>query len=114
MGTHAATTILRTLRGQPREPFRYRHKGTMAVIGRGKALADFGRVRLTGMPAWIVWLFVHLLYLAGFRNRLSVLLEWAYAYVTYRPGARLVSVWDRAGTAQAAREAEEEKVGRPG
>lgn len=113
MGAHAGAMIRRTLRGEPRIAFRYRDRGTMAVIGRGKALADFGRVRFTGMIAWLIWLFVHLLYLAGFRNRVSVLIEWAYAYATYRPGARLVSVWDRPGTAQAAREAEDEKLRKP-
>jgi NADH dehydrogenase len=91
MGTHAARTIARTLSDQPREPFRYRDKGTMAVIGRGRAVADFGRVHFTGAFAFLTWLFVHLLYLAGFRNRLSVMLEWGYSYFTYRPSARLIT-----------------------
>ena len=91
MGEHAARMIARTLRGEPRQPFRYRDKGSLAVIGRGRAVADFGRVRLTGMLAFLTWLFVHLLYLAGFRNRLAVMLEWGYAYFTYRPSARLIT-----------------------
>ena len=91
MGDHAASMIVRTLRGQPRESFTYRDKGSMAVIGRGRAVVDFGGLRFTGVFAFLTWLFVHLLYLAGFRNRLAVLLEWGYAYWTYRPSARLIT-----------------------
>jgi NADH dehydrogenase len=94
MGGHAGRMIARTIDGQPRRAFRYRNKGMLAVIGRGHAVADFGGARLTGAPAFYTWLFVHLLYLAGFRNRVSVLLEWAYAYFTYRPGARLLTPAD--------------------
>jgi NADH dehydrogenase len=91
MGHQTAQNIIRTIRGVPRQSFRYRNLGSLAVIGRGRAVADFGRVRLTGPFAFFTWLFVHILYLAGFRNRISVLLEWTYAYFTYRPGARLIS-----------------------
>lgn len=92
MGAHAARTIVRTMRGEPRTVFRYNDRGTMAVVGRGRAVVDFGRVRLTGLVAFLTWTFVHLLYLAGgFRNRAIVLIEWAYAYFTYRPGARLIT-----------------------
>jgi NADH dehydrogenase len=91
MGTHAAKMIARTLAGHPRVPFRYRDKGSLAVIGRGRAVADFGRFHLTGLLGWWFWLTLHIAYLAGFRNRLSVLLEWAYAYFTFRPGARLIT-----------------------
>jgi NADH dehydrogenase len=97
MGTHAAQMIARTLAGRPRVPFRYRDKGSLAVIGRGRAVADFGRVHLTGNIGWWFWLTLHIAYLAGFRNRLSVLLEWAYAYFTFRPGARLITEEDHAG-----------------
>src|SRR5690606_28836809 len=69
MGAHAARMIRHTLAGQPRAPFRYRNKGTLAVIGRNRAVADFGRVHLTGLPAWWTWIGVHIAYLAGFRNR---------------------------------------------
>ena len=95
MGTHAAAMIRRTLEGQPRRPFHYHDRGSLAIIGRGKAIADFGRFTLTGHIAFLTWLFVHILYLAGFRNRVSVALEWGYAYATYRPGARLISEVDR-------------------
>jgi NADH:ubiquinone reductase (H+-translocating) len=99
MGEHAAATIVRTLEGQPRgealelprRPFRYRDRGALAIIGRNKAIADFGWLKLTGRTAFFTWIFVHLLYLAGFRNRLSVAFEWGYAYFTHRPGARLVT-----------------------
>jgi NADH:ubiquinone reductase (H+-translocating) len=99
MGEHAAKMIVRALEAQsheealepPRRPFRYRDRGAMAIIGRNKAIADFGWIRLTGRTAFFTWIFVHLLYLAGFRNRLSVAFEWGYAYFTHRPGARLVT-----------------------
>ncbi|HVE78907.1 MAG TPA: NAD(P)/FAD-dependent oxidoreductase [Gemmatimonadaceae bacterium] len=89
-GRAAARNIVRTLRGEPRRPFRYLNKGDMATIGRHRAVADFGRVRTAGWPTWWLWLFLHILYLAGFRNRLSVLLEWGYAYFTYQRGSRLI------------------------
>ena len=90
-GTHAARMIVRDLQARPRVPFRYWNKGDLATIGRNRAIASFGeRVHLTGTIAWFFWLFVHILYLAGFRNRLSVLLEWGYAYFTYQRGARLI------------------------
>jgi NADH dehydrogenase len=92
MGAHAARMIARTLDGfRAREPFRYHDKGALAVIGRNRAIANFGWIRLTGRFAFLTWLFVHIAYLAGFRNRVSVMLEWAYAYFTNRPGARLIS-----------------------
>ena len=75
----------------PGAVFQYFNKGNLATIGRAKAIADFGRVHLTGFVAWIVWLFVHILNLVGFRNRVSVLLQWAYAYFTYQRGMRLIT-----------------------
>ncbi|MGQ0712513.1 MAG: NAD(P)/FAD-dependent oxidoreductase [Gemmatimonadaceae bacterium] len=91
MGTAAARNIRNDLRGDPRVPFRYRNKGDLATIGRYKAIADFGRFHVTGRLAWWFWLFVHIMYLVGFRNRLSVLLQWAYAYFTYQRGVRLIT-----------------------
>ncbi|HEX6965127.1 MAG TPA: NAD(P)/FAD-dependent oxidoreductase [Gemmatimonadaceae bacterium] len=90
-GTWAAANIVRTLRGEPRTPFRYRDKGALATIGRHRAIAEIGRVRLTGYIAWWFWLFIHILYLVGFRNRLSVLIEWGYAYLTNARSARLIT-----------------------
>jgi NADH dehydrogenase len=75
----------------PRPPFKYWDKGTMATIGRSAAVAFVGRLHLTGFIAWVAWLFVHLIFLIGFRNRLSVLLQWTYSYFTYRRGARIVT-----------------------
>ena len=90
-GDTAARNLLRTLAGEPRRPFRYRNKGDLATIGRHRAVADFGSFGLTGPIAWWFWLFVHIMYLVGFRNRLSVLLQWAYAYFTYQRGVRLIT-----------------------
>ena len=91
MGSLAARNIRHDLRGEPRVSFRYRNKGDLATIGRYKAIADFGRFHVTGRLAWWFWLFVHIMYLVGFRNRLSVLLQWAYAYFTYQRGVRLIT-----------------------
>jgi NADH dehydrogenase len=91
MGTTAARNILRDLRGEARVSFRYRNKGDLATIGRYKAICDFGKFHVTGRLAWWFWLFVHIMYLVGFRNRLSVLLQWAYAYFTYQRGVRLIT-----------------------
>lgn len=91
MGSLVARNIRHDLRGEPRVSFRYRNKGDLATIGRYKAIADFGRFHVTGRLAWWFWLFVHIMYLVGFRNRLSVLLQWAYAYFTYQRGVRLIT-----------------------
>jgi NADH dehydrogenase len=83
--------IRRDLERRPRYPFRYRNKGDLATIGRLRAIAVFGeRSELTGTIAWLFWLFVHIMYLAGFRNRLSVMLQWAFAFFTYQRGSRLI------------------------
>lgn len=91
MGEHAARMIRASLGGAPRTPFRYRNKGDLATIGRHRAVARFGKTKLAGYVAWFLWVFVHLLYLVGFRNRLSVLVQWGYAYLTYQRGVRLIS-----------------------
>jgi len=91
-GRTAARNILHTIRGEGRRDFRYRNKGDLATIGRYKAIGDFGHgIHVAGHPAWWFWLFLHILYLAGFRNRLSVLLEWGYAFFRYGLGARLIT-----------------------
>jgi NADH:ubiquinone reductase (H+-translocating) len=90
-GRIAARNVLASTRGSPRSDFRYFDKGNLATIGRNKAVADFGRVRFGGFFAWLLWLFVHILYLAGFRNRLSVLIQWGYAYFTQQRGVRLIT-----------------------
>jgi NADH dehydrogenase len=88
---HAADNILRTLRGQPRRPFRYVDKGSLATIGRAAGVADFGRVKLSGLVAWLAWLFIHIFFLIGFRNRFVVMFSWAWSYFTYDRGARLIT-----------------------
>ena len=90
-GPHAAHNILRLINRQLTKPFRYRNKGDLATIGRHRAIAQFPAFEMWGKPAWWFWLFLHIMYLAGFRNRLSVLIEWAYSYVTYQRGARLIT-----------------------
>jgi NADH:quinone reductase (non-electrogenic) len=91
MGTHAAKNILHDLRDEERRPFRYFNKGDLATIGRYRAIGDFGWFQITGFFAWWFWLFLHIMYLVGFRNRLSVLLQWAYSYFTYQRGVRLIT-----------------------
>ncbi len=90
-GRHAARNVLRSLHGEPPVAFRYRDRGSMATIGRASAVADFGRIRLSGPVAWLFWLFVHILSLIGFRNRAAVILEWAWSYLTFDRGARLIT-----------------------
>jgi len=88
---HTARCIALTLRGRPRPPFRYVSPGNLATIGRARAVADFGRFRFAGWFAWLLWLFVHILKLTGFRNRLIVLVQWAWAYFTYQRSIRLIT-----------------------
>ncbi|MBC8645582.1 MAG: NAD(P)/FAD-dependent oxidoreductase [Thermoanaerobaculia bacterium] len=91
-GRHAAANILRAIAGEPLQVFRYVNKGTMAVIGRAAAVAEFpGGLGIWGFPAWLAWCFVHIFFLIGFRNRLVVMFEWAWAYFTWQRGARLIT-----------------------
>ena len=90
-GRYAAQMILRDLDHQPRTPFSYRDKGQMATIGKSRAIAERGRLRLTGRAAWLAWLFVHVFYLIGFRNRAAVLLQWAWNYIFSRRESRLIT-----------------------
>jgi NADH dehydrogenase len=94
-GASAGRNILRELRRQPRKNFHYRNKGDLATIGRSRAIADFGWIRFGGRLAWFLWLFVHIMYLVGFRNRIVVLIEWAYAYFTSQAGVRLITDVER-------------------
>ncbi len=91
LGTHAARNALRRLRGEPTRPFRYLDPGNLATIGRNSAIADFGFLRLSGYPGWLFWLFLHIFFLIGFRNRLSVMLQWAASYLTYQRSVRLIT-----------------------
>jgi NADH dehydrogenase len=90
-GEVVAANVRRRLAGEPTRPFRYRDKGSMATIGRAAAVAVVGPLQLSGLPAWLAWLFVHVTYLIGFRNRFLVLFQWAWAYVSWQRGARLIT-----------------------
>ena len=90
-GRYVASLIQKRVRGEPVEPFHYWNKGNLATIGRRSAVADFGAIRFSGLIAWLAWLFVHLMYLVGFENRVLVLIKWAYNYVTHNRGARLIT-----------------------
>jgi NADH dehydrogenase len=89
-GRYAASLVSARLRGESIEPFRYGDKGNLATIGRARAVADLHVIRLSGFPAWVTWLVVHLFYLVGFQNRLLVLIRWAFSFVTRDRGARLI------------------------
>jgi NADH dehydrogenase len=92
MGRYAARVILSRVEGKPAPaPFRYHNKGSLATIGRSAAVADFGKIRFAGFVAWVLWLFVHLMYLVGFENRLLVFLKWSLSYFTFNRGARLIT-----------------------
>jgi NADH dehydrogenase len=96
-GRASAANALRVLGGRPTEPFTYRDLGNMATIGRAQAIADLGWITLTGYPAWLAWLFLHLVFLIGFKNRLVVLVQWLTAYVTRQRGVRLITGHDASG-----------------
>jgi NADH dehydrogenase len=89
-GRFVARTILAELAGKPRERFHYVDKGQMATIGRSRAIVETGRLRFGGRFAWWTWLLVHIYYLTGFRNRVLVLIQWAWSYLTFARGARLI------------------------
>ena len=94
-GNWVAKTIARDLAHQPRINFRYHDKGSLATIGRAAAVAEFGKFELSGHLAWLAWLLVHILFLIGFRNRILVMIQWAWSYVTYERGARLITGSDQ-------------------
>jgi NADH dehydrogenase len=106
-GRHAARNIKRALESEFPKPFRYNDKGTLATIGRGSAVADIRGWHFSGLPAWLLWLFVHIMYLVGFRNRLVVLVQWGYSFFTFDRGARLITgPWRPPAPAETARAAE--------
>jgi NADH:ubiquinone reductase (H+-translocating) len=91
MGQYTARTITGDLEGHPRRPFNYWDKGLLAVIGRGRAVADIWKLHFGGFLAWLIWTFVHISFLIGFRNRVLVMIQWAWSYVTYGLGARIIT-----------------------
>jgi len=90
-GKATARNIARDLQGKPRQNFHYVNKGSLATIGRAASIAQFGKVHISGFIAWLSWLFVHIFFLIGFRNRIIVLIQWAWSYFTYERGARLIT-----------------------
>lgn len=92
MGEYTARTIEADLAGQPRRAFHYWDKGQLAVIGRGRAVADIWKLHFAGFFAWLVWTFVHIFFLIGFRNRLLVMIQWGWSYLTYGRGSRLITI----------------------
>jgi NADH dehydrogenase len=90
-GAHAAGNVARAVRGEAAEPFRYHNRGNMAVIGRAAAVADIGPVKASGFFAWLLWIFLHIFWLIGFRNRLAVMSEWAWAYATLQRRVRIIT-----------------------
>lgn len=89
-GRYLAKSIKQRVAGKPYEPFRYFDKGQMSTIGRASAIVDFGRIKTVGFFAWVLWLFIHLLYLVGFKNRVIVLIEWTYSYLAFKRGSRII------------------------
>jgi NADH dehydrogenase len=90
-GRHAAKVVRNRLRASTTAPFRYRDKGNLATIGRAAAVAEIKGLELSGFPAWVTWLVVHLWYLVGFQNRVLVIVRWAFSFVTHGRGARLIT-----------------------
>ncbi|MEP7270794.1 MAG: hypothetical protein ABI882_04790 [Acidobacteriota bacterium] len=91
MGDSVGANIRRSLEGKPYEQFHYVDKGSMATIGRSRAIAEIGKLKLTGFTAWMAWLLVHIFFLIGFHNRAIVMFNWAWSYFTYQRGARLIT-----------------------
>ncbi|HEY2580571.1 MAG TPA: NAD(P)/FAD-dependent oxidoreductase [Mucilaginibacter sp.] len=89
-GSYVAKTIMQLINGEPTEPFKYFDRGTLATIGRNKAVADLGKLKFKGFFAWLIWMFVHLVSLLGFRNKVVVFINWTLSYLTYNGGARLI------------------------
>jgi len=90
-GRYVADAIEAVMLGREFAPFAYVNKGNLATIGRAKAIADFGTFQLSGWVAWLLWLFIHIMYLVGFRNRVQVFVHWAFQYLTFNRGARLIT-----------------------
>ena len=96
-GRWVAREIAADLAGNPRTPFLYVDKGRLATIGRAAAVAEFGKFHISGFLAWLAWLFIHIFFLVGFRNRIIVMIQWAWSYFTYDRSARLITGEARTG-----------------
>jgi NADH:quinone reductase (non-electrogenic) len=110
-GAHVARCIRADIKGKSRPQFRYRDKGSLATIGRIRAVADLGRLRFSGFFAWLTWMFVHIFFLVGFRNRIFVLISWAWNYLTFRRGARLITGRWQPNRSDQNRRAAQESIG---
>jgi NADH dehydrogenase len=97
-GRYVASLLKARMRGAPLKPFRYRDFGAMATIGRKRAVAQLGKLKLTGFPAWVLWSIAHIYFLIGFRNRLLVAMNWGWNYVTFQRGTRLITGTSRPRT----------------
>ncbi len=111
-GKFVAQQIAADLAGKPREAFHYLDKGSLATIGRAAAIAQFGKVHVSGFLAWLAWLFIHIIFLIGFRNRILVMIQWAWSYLTYERGARLITGESRIVPVSSMEYAEEARTSR--
>jgi len=109
-GKFVARQIAADLEESPRERFRYLDKGSLATIGRASAIAQFGKIHLSGFIAWLSWLFIHILFLIGFRNRVLVMIQWASSYLTFQRGARLITGEKRVGPVTTMEYAEQARI----
>lgn len=108
MGRYVAQCIADDLQNRPRKPFHYNDRGSLATIGRAAAVAQFPNFKMTGYPAWLAWLFIHITFLIGFRNRILVMIQWAWSYFTYERSARLIT--DEVGKLREQRRSPDSKV----
>ncbi len=99
-GQYVAQALIARHEGRTVPAFRYRDYGTLATVGRSRAIAQFGRLKVSGLPAWLLWTVAHIYYLIGFRNRFVVALNWAWSYVTFQRGSRLITGLDTRPAAQ--------------
>ena len=111
-GKFVARQIAADLAGNSRETFHYLDKGSLATIGRAAAIAQFGKVHISGFVAWLAWLFIHIMFLIGFRNRILVMIQWAWSYLTYERGARLITGESRVVPVPSMEYAEEARTSR--
>ena len=112
-GKFVGRQIKADLAGKPRQPFHYVDKGSLATIGRAAAIAQFGKVHISGFLAWLSWLFIHIFFLIGFRNRIIVMFQWAWSYLTFKRGARLITGESRANSMPAMEYAERARAESP-
>jgi len=89
-GIYVGKAIRAKIRNQSIKPFKYMNRGQMATIGRNKAIAEFWKFKLSGFSAWLSWIFIHIYYLTGFKNKVVVMFQWAWSYLSYKKGSRII------------------------